>query len=232
MKTIWKPLSPVGSSTWKLSAPVTAFQPRSLPGSPKFGRSPATTSEPFGGHRRQVDDRGVEERPAAVAGRIDGVQDSQGSAKSRPTHPARRWAADIPFAGDRENLQTTRARSPESKRMSCQPCLRVQAGEVQAPVGPDGGLRLALHEDVVRSRHGNRPVLRSTEPEPVEHARVEANSKPRRTRRRAFRRRRRSRPQAARTRRKTGSARVAPQRARPAGVEGIRRQARRHPKTT
>ena len=48
VKTIWKPLSPVGSSTWKLSAPVTAFQPRSLPGSPKFGRSPATTSAPFG----------------------------------------------------------------------------------------------------------------------------------------------------------------------------------------
>jgi hypothetical protein len=48
VNTIWKPLSPVGSSSWKLSAPVAAFQPRSRPGSPKFGRSPATTSAPFG----------------------------------------------------------------------------------------------------------------------------------------------------------------------------------------
>jgi hypothetical protein len=30
------------------SAPVTAFQPRKVPGSPKFGRSPAATSAPFG----------------------------------------------------------------------------------------------------------------------------------------------------------------------------------------
>jgi hypothetical protein len=48
VKTIWNPLSSVGSSVVNAGVPVAASQPRSVPGSPKFGRSPATTRLPSG----------------------------------------------------------------------------------------------------------------------------------------------------------------------------------------